>query len=172
MLDADVSGDIWLGTQSTPWNPWSETNQVESGCDGFQDDAYGTLAAMGTNCTNVMNAGATCEEHLAEGVPAVFGPDGPKARYGQMHMTQLCGATCTPCDPEAPDTYVMEGHNIVADTIAQLIETAGLDSAAELILSGCSAGGLGTFENTDFVASLLPDVAVVGNPQAGYFGTE
>jgi hypothetical protein len=76
------------------------------------------------------------------------------------------------CDPTAPDTYVMEGHNIIADTIATLIANNGLSSASELILSGCSAGGLGVFENTDFVASLLPSVAVVGNPQAGYFGSQ
>ena len=167
-----VSGDVWLGTQTVPWDPWSDTNTVDDGCDGFHDDQYGTLAAIHTDCATVMLAGATCDEHLADGVPMVFGPGAAMAQYGNAHMRDICGATCTPCDPTAPDTYVMEGHNIISDVISELIANNAVDSASELILSGCSAGGLGTFENTDFVASLLPNVAVVGNPQAGYFGTE
>ena len=87
-------------------------------------------------------------------------------------MSDLCAASCTPCDSAATDVYVMEGHNIISDTINELINNHAIDTASDLILSGCSAGGLGTFENTDFVQSLLPNVRVVGNPQAGYFGTE
>jgi hypothetical protein len=125
-----VSGDIWLGTQSTPWNPWSDTNQVESGCDGFKDDSYGTLAAAGSSCAAVITAGATCDMQLSESVPGIFGPGAPLAQYGGMAMTQLCGATCATCDPDAADTYVMEGHNILEDTITQLIAENGLDGAS------------------------------------------
>ena len=124
------------------------------------------------DCAAVMSAGGTCEQHLGEGVPALFGPGAPMAQYSGGHMSDLCAATCTPCDSAATDVYVMEGHNIISDTINELINNHAIDTASDLILSGCSAGGLGTFENTDFVQSLLPNVRVVGNPQAGYFGTE
>ena len=167
-----VSGDIWLGTQTEPWNPWSETNTVDEACSGLKDDKWGTLAAAGMNCAAVMSAGATCEQLLGEGVPALFGPGAPMAQYSGGHMSDLCAASCTPCDSAATDVYVMEGHNIISDTINELINNHAIDTASDLILSGCSAGGLGTFENTDFVQSLLPNVRVVGNPQAGYFGTE
>lgn len=43
-------------------------------------------------------------------------------------------------------------------------------SATNVILKGCSAGGLATFLNADYVASLLPaGVAYVAAPGAGFF---
>lgn len=86
-------------------------------------------------------------------------------------MAQLCAASCSDCDPTAADMYVMEGHNIIAEVLAELSDNNGLQQAADLILSGCSAGGIGVFKNADYVTSTLPNVRVVANPQAGYFGT-
>ena len=41
-----------------------------------------------------------------------------------------------------------------------------------MLAHGCSAGGIGTFYNTDWLASQFDpkQTRVVGNPQAGYFG--
>jgi hypothetical protein len=44
----------------------------------------------------------------------------------------------------------------------------GLSSGAEVVVSGCSAGGVQTFLNTDYLASLLPkDTHVVALPDSG-----
>ena len=63
-------------------------------------------------------------------------------------------------------TFVFEGHLIV-QTISRLLAA---QSPREVLLTGCSAGGIGTFENIDYLASALPGVRVSGNPQAGWFG--
>ena len=46
----------------------------------------------------------------------------------------------------------------------------GAAAVKELLLEGCSAGGIGTFHNSDYVAAQFPAAKVRGNPQAGYFG--
>ena len=40
----------------------------------------------------------------------------------------------------------------------------------EVLLTGCSAGGMGTFYNCDFVAAKFPNAKVRCRPEAGYFG--
>eukprot|EP01052_Picozoa_sp_SAG31_P034055 SAG31_NODE_3924_length_3748_cov_2.446150_3_plen_332_part_00 len=83
-------------------------------------------------------------------------------------------------------TGYFQGHLIVAEVLMSLRQTAGLASATDVILTGCSAGGIGTIINCDFVADdlqrrrhahissshrvapLLPRVAC--RPEAGWFG--
>lgn len=60
------------------------------------------------------------------------------------------------------------GHLIVKALIGQLKTDNSLGSADTLIFSGQSAGGVGVFNNIDYVQSLLPGVAVVGMPIGGY----
>jgi ribosome maturation protein SDO1 len=61
------------------------------------------------------------------------------------------------------------GHLIVAAVIDYLIAAGSLDSATDVILTGSSAGGLGTYNNIDYVASRLSGVRVVGVPQGGWY---
>ena len=42
-------------------------------------------------------------------------------------------------------------------------------SATDIILSGASAGGIGTFNNIDFLARKMKGVRVVGNPWGGWY---
>ena len=42
-------------------------------------------------------------------------------------------------------------------------------SATDIILSGASAGGIGTFNNIDFLAQKMKGVRVVGNPWGGWY---
>jgi len=46
----------------------------------------------------------------------------------------------------------------------------GLRDGAEVLLSGDSAGGMGTFINVDWLADTLPWASVKGAPVAGYVG--
>ena len=59
-----------------------------------------------------------------------------------------------------------QGHNIV-NAVFQEIKNF---TVTELILTGCSAGGIGTFGNCDFAAETFPDAMVACRPEAGWFG--
>jgi len=66
------------------------------------------------------------------------------------------------------------GHLTVHGVIADLQSKFGLGSKSNgtqqrLLLAGSSAGGIGTFVNADYVASMLPSVNVRANPQGGFF---
>ena len=63
------------------------------------------------------------------------------------------------------------GHIILAAVVDELVASYHLDRATAVLLTGCSAGGLGTFFNVDWLAERLPGVNVRGNPQAGWFGS-
>jgi hypothetical protein len=66
--------------------------------------------------------------------------------------------------------FYFAGHRIVSTVLDSLLNTTGIASAANVLLSGSSAGGYGTFFNADYVASRLPGVgAVRAAPQAGWF---
>ena len=58
----------------------------------------------------------------------------------------------------------------MAAVVDELVASYRLDKADAVLLTGCSAGGLGTFFNVDWLAARLPEVTVRGNPQAGWFG--
>jgi hypothetical protein len=86
--------------------------------------------------------------------------------------------------PEGTLGY-FQGHSIVEEVLYSLREASGLSSATEVILTGCSAGGIGTILNCDFVADSLagmrqansgsgastgPGPRVACRPEAGWFG--
>ena len=60
-----------------------------------------------------------------------------------------------------------QGHMIIEQLLDQVIGDAVVD---ELILTGCSAGGMGTFYNCDYVAAKFNESKVRCRPEAGYFG--
>lgn len=65
------------------------------------------------------------------------------------------------------------GHNILKAIVSDLNSTAGLDTASTVVLSGASAGGIGTWINVDWLQETLPSAKVYGAPIAGFyaFGT-
>eukprot|EP00937_MAST-01D_sp_MAST-1D-sp2_P000899 g899.t1 len=85
------------------------------------------------------------------------------------------GTQLTSIDPwnagEGAATFVFAGHTIVQAAVAKLQDYVGGPGVVkELLLEGCSAGGIGTFANADWVAAQFPGAKVRANPQAGYFG--
>jgi hypothetical protein len=63
------------------------------------------------------------------------------------------------------------GRNILDATINQLYSTAGFSNAQNVILSGCSAGGLATYLHADYVSTLLPNTVqrYRAIPGSGFF---
>jgi hypothetical protein len=69
--------------------------------------------------------------------------------------------------------YWFDGHLNVQRVIADLKAKYGLGNATHVLVSGESAGGIGLFNNIDYIASLLPsDMIIKGAPQAGWFFPE
>jgi len=52
-------------------------------------------------------------------------------------------------------TIYFRGLKVLQANLAALLH-AGMNSASEVILTGCSAGGLATYLHTDYVKSILP----------------
>jgi hypothetical protein len=69
-------------------------------------------------------------------------------------------------------TIYFRGHRILVAMQANLLAnaTVGLAQATDLVISGCSAGGLSTFLHADSWAAALPaDATVVAMPDSGFF---
>lgn len=65
--------------------------------------------------------------------------------------------------------FYFSGHLIVKAVVADLLARGGLGSATDVMLTGDSAGGGGTYRNIDWLRSALPSVVrVVGVPNAGF----
>lgn len=62
------------------------------------------------------------------------------------------------------------GRQMVQSTFETLIDQFGLQNSAEVIITACSAGGIGVFLHLDWIRNLLPqNIRVVGAPDSGYF---
>ena len=61
------------------------------------------------------------------------------------------------------------GHSSFAHYVEQLKANHGLKNAKNVLLTGNSAGGAGTFGNVDFLAEELTAAMVKGAPNAGWF---
>ena len=65
-------------------------------------------------------------------------------------------------------TIYYRGHRILRAVQAALI-SRGLSSATDVVISGCSAGGLSTFLHADEWAAALPAARVTAAPDSGFF---
>ncbi|CAK9044767.1 unnamed protein product [Durusdinium trenchii] len=70
------------------------------------------------------------------------------------------------------EVLYFRGHRILMATMESLMETMGQGTglATDLIVGGCSAGGLTVWLHLDYIRRLMPSsVRVVGLPQCGLF---
>eukprot|EP01125_Pyxidicula_operculata_P008327 TRINITY_DN2804_c0_g1_i1.p2 TRINITY_DN2804_c0_g1~~TRINITY_DN2804_c0_g1_i1.p2 ORF type:complete len:360 (+),score=63.23 TRINITY_DN2804_c0_g1_i1:1188-2267(+) len=62
------------------------------------------------------------------------------------------------------------GFRVLSAAVSSLLTKQGLNHATDVVVSGCSAGGLATFLHVDWWKSILPRTAkVVGMPDSGFF---
>ena len=66
------------------------------------------------------------------------------------------------------ETIYYRGHRILNAMIPAL-KAKGLASATEVVISGCSAGGLSTFLHADEWGAALPTAKVTAMPDSGFF---
>jgi ribosome maturation protein SDO1 len=73
------------------------------------------------------------------------------------------------------DGLFFAGHNTMEAIVSHLLNTTSLRSATHVLLSGGSAGGIGTFQNADWMGEALKDAGAPKGavfraaPQAGGF---
>ena len=79
------------------------------------------------------------------------------------------GTTSNATFASAGYPFYFAGAAITAAAIADLVATQGMANATDVIVSGVSAGGIGSIINVDSFAAALPNARVVGYPQAGWF---
>jgi len=64
----------------------------------------------------------------------------------------------------------MRGHHILRAVMADLFANRGLTQATDVVISGCSAGGLATYLHTDeWRQAIQSSAKVVGLPDSGFF---
>ena len=85
------------------------------------------LARAGHGCESILLT-QSCDATLAAAVPTLFGAGASMAGYGKRTVGFACATSCIDaadpkwvCDPNEEDVYVMEGHNIIAETIHDLV---------------------------------------------------
>lgn len=61
------------------------------------------------------------------------------------------------------------GKRIREAVVRSLSERFGFDSATDIVIGGCSAGGAAAFFHTDWYASQVPTAKVRGMPDSGWF---
>jgi hypothetical protein len=65
--------------------------------------------------------------------------------------------------------YFFSGHLVFQAVVAELTELHGFGQATEVVLSGASAGGIGTWVNVGYLQSVLPEARVTVVPIAGFY---
>ena len=64
------------------------------------------------------------------------------------------------------------GHINVEATFKYFLAKEKLGNASKILFTGESAGGIGVFNNADFVQSMLPNITVMAMPVAGWYFPE
>ena len=75
-----------------------------------------------------------------------------------------------PAPPPPPVEIFFRGRYNVEGIIGTLTEDDGLGSATDIVIGGCSSGGVAVFSNADHIHSLLPKTArIAATANSGYY---
>jgi len=89
--------------------------------------------------------------------------------FGYCDGSSFTGHLDAPINYKGTNLY-FRGQDILKANIEDLLQNRGMNSATEVIFSGCSAGGLGVYFGLDRVRELLPTtIKLVGLADAGWF---
>ena len=98
-----------------------------------------------------------------ESLSGIFEP-GPSNPYSGANFVYIfyCSSDAWIGDvgaSAATGGFAFRGQKIIAATIADLVATKGLTSAADVVFGGCSAGARGATVMLDYVGAMLPQGA-------------
>jgi len=94
----------------------------------------------------------------------------PFASWNHVYVRYCSGDAHTGMRKEAMESGLYTaGHLILVGILEHLRNTTMLSSATHVLVSGESAGGIGTFSNADFFSSEFPSAVVKASPQSGLY---
>lgn len=98
--------------------------------------------------------------------------DGSNPFRNSTHVfIPYCGGDAHTGEQKSPNAYGLyhAGYLTVMAVIADLKATRGFGRAANVLVTGDSAGGLGAFMNVDYVADAVPNATVKASPLGGLY---
>mmetsp|Transcript_25911 Transcript_25911/g.28815 ORF Transcript_25911/g.28815 Transcript_25911/m.28815 type:complete len:381 (+) Transcript_25911:19-1161(+) len=150
-------------------NKWYIHHEGGGWCES-SDNCYGrSLGRLGSSKsytpTMALNGGYFSNEDTVN----------PMMYNWNMVYLKYCDGGSFSGNREDPDVYegnklYYRGKRVLNAMHASLMTTKGLDKATDVVISGCSAGGLATYFHVDWWAENLPKMAKVrGLPDSGFF---
>lgn len=135
----------------------------DENCAARANTTLGSSTTYPANSTTVM-----LENSYLSNDPAV----NPLYDWTKVYMSYCDGSSQT-TDLEAPVVYngqsvYHRGARIIRALIPFLLNE-GLAAASQVVVTGCSAGGLSTYLHADKWSAALPNASVVAMPDSGFF---
>ena len=164
-LDGSPSGYYFrAGSQSDSWDIWLDGGGLcisAKDCKKRANTTKGTSTLWLPNSTgrsNVLDANASYN---------------PFGNWNHVRVPYGSGDVYIGTQRTASsDGLYFAGHNTLEAIVSDLKNRSGLSSARQVLFSGASAGGIGVFQNADWLGKQLPADAVYrASPQCGAFFT-
>eukprot|EP00042_Codosiga_hollandica_P055950 m.794540 g.794540 ORF g.794540 m.794540 type:complete len:405 (-) comp59238_c0_seq16:80-1294(-) len=92
--------------------------------------------------------------------------------WNAIHLNYCDGASWT---GDATEPVVVNGKTLYfrgkrgLDAVIQSLIGSGMGQATDVVVAGCSAGGLATYFHSDYIASFFPTAIVKAMPVSGFF---
>jgi len=150
-------------------NKWYIHHQGGGWCESMSDCYARSLTPLGSSSSYPATMSLNGD---------YFSPDpsvNPMMWDWNMVYIQYCdgasfsGSNSTVTNYQGDNLY-FRGAHILNAVIVDLLTNRGLNMATDVVISGCSAGGLSTFLHVDEWRAAIPVTArVVGMPDSGFF---
>lgn len=163
---------IAANSSSTKWVVWLEGGGL---CESLQNCQHRAATAFGSSSSYSKSMDAP--KGMLSADPTV-NPD--LFSWNRVYVPYCSGdiwagtikTAVNPFPQSSSWTGYFQGHYILEDIHAHLSQTHAAASATHAVLTGCSAGGIGTILNCDWFADQFPTADVACRPEAGWFGLE
>jgi len=165
---------IARNSSSTRWVVWLEGGGI---CESLADCQHRARTTLGSSATYRKHIDAP--KGMLSSDPAI-NPD--LHSWNRIYVPYCSGDIWSgtikqPLNPfpqsDGSWTGYFQGHTILEDIHAHISMTDNAAATAtHAVLTGCSAGGIGTILNCDWFASQFPSADSACRPEAGWFGLE
>jgi len=150
-------------------NKWYIHHQGGGWCVGLDDCYNRANSTLGSSKTY------TPTTDLNGDYFSPFPSDNPMMYTWNMVYIMYCDGASFSGNNDTVQPYMdvnlyFRGARILTAVINDLLDNQGLNAATDVVISGCSAGGLSTFLHVDEWRQAIPITArVVGMPDSGFF---